>query len=112
MKGEKLDGREESKLSWKEQTTRDCLRSGQHLKLKYWLYKIGRAVDSICRKCGIGEDTAEHVMYDCPRIHHQPHEPTPHDTLAKDPQVVLRIWEKLTSVPDLPDDSQPGITTT
>ena len=62
MKGEKLDRREESKLSWKEQTTRDCLRSGQHLKLKYWLYKIVRAVDSICRKCGIGEDTAEHVV--------------------------------------------------
>ena len=75
--------------------------------------KWGCAVDTICRKCGIWKETAEHVVYDCPTIHHPPHEPTPPDTLTKDPNKVLRVWEKWTSVPDLPVDvSQPGITTT
>ena len=37
-KGEKLDHRDESKLSRKEQTTMGRLISGHHLNLKYWLY--------------------------------------------------------------------------
>ena len=103
MKGEKLDRREESKLSRKEMTM-GRLKSGHHPELKYWLHKIWRAVDTICRRCGIGEETAEHVMYDCPRIHHP--------TLAEDPQMIMRILEKWTTVQNLHDVSQPGITTT
>ena len=83
-------------------------RNCHHTELKYWLRKIGRAVDTICRKCGIGEQTAEHVVYDCPSVHHPPHEPTPSDTLAKDPKKVPRILEKWTFDPDLPDVSQPA----
>ena len=86
MKGEKLDRRVESKLLGKVQTMMCRLTSGNHPEVKYWLYKVGRAVDTICRKCGIREETAEHVVYDWHRIHHPPHEPTPPDTLAKDPQ--------------------------
>ena len=56
------------------------------------LRKIVHAVDSICTKYGIGEETAEHVVYDCPKIHHPPHEPTPPDTPTKDPNKVPRIW--------------------
>ena len=55
MKGETLDRIEELKLSRKEQTTMGLLRSGHNPELKYWLYKIGRAVDTVCWKCGIGE---------------------------------------------------------
>ena len=90
MEGEKRNRREESKLSRKEQTTMGRLSSGHHPELKHLQHKIGRAVDSICRKCGIEEKTAEHVVYECPSIHHPPHEPTPPDTLAKDPQKVLQ----------------------
>ena len=91
MKEEKLDRRKESKSSRKEQTTIGHLRSGHQPDLKYWLHKIERTVDTICWKCGIGEDTSEHILYDCPRILHPPHEPTPPDTVAKDPQNVMRI---------------------
>ena len=111
MKGEKLDRREESQLSRKEQTTMGRLRNGHHPEVKYCLHKIGRAVDTICRKYGIGEVTAEHAVYDCPRFYHPQHEPTPPDTLVKDPHKVLRRWEKWSPVPDLPDVQQSGITT-
>ena len=66
MTGEKLDLREESKLSRKEQMTMVRLISGHHQELKYWLHKIGRTVDTVCGKCGIGEETSEHVVYGCP----------------------------------------------
>ena len=89
MEGEKLDHREESKLSRTEVTTIGRLRNGHHPELKYWWHKIGCVVDTICRKCRVGEETAEHVVYDCSRIHNQPHEPTPPDTLAKDPQKAI-----------------------
>ena len=61
------------------------LISGHHPEFKYWLHNIGRAVDTICRKCGVREETAEHVMHDCSSIHRPPHQPTPPDTLARDP---------------------------
>ena len=57
MKGEKLNRREESKLSRKEQTMTDRLTSGHHSELRYWQHKIGRTVDTICRKCGVGGDS-------------------------------------------------------
>ena len=110
---EKLDRREEPKLLRREQMMMGHLRSGLDPELKYWLLKVGRSIDTIWRKCVVVEETAEHVMHDCPRIHHHElHEPTPPDTPAKDPLKVLRIWEKWTSVLDLPDVSQPGVTTT
>ena len=96
-----LDCREESRLSMNEQMTMGRLISGHHLDLKYCLHKIGRAIDAICRKCGVEEETAEHVVYDWPRIHHPSHEPTTPDALAKDPQKELRILEKWNSVPDV-----------
>ena len=68
---------------------------------------IGHAVDTICRKCRVGEETAEHMVHGCLRIHNPPHEPTPPDTLVKDLQKVQRIWEKRNSIPDLPDLTQP-----
>ena len=73
MKGETPDRREESKLSRKEQTMMGRQRSGHHPELKYWLHKIGRVVDTICRKCGIGDETAEHVVYEFHSIHHPSH---------------------------------------
>ena len=86
MKCEKLERRVESKLLRKEQTTMGRLRSGHHPEFKYWQHKVGGTEDTICGKCRFGEETAEHVVYDCPRIHHPPHEPTPPVTLAKDPK--------------------------
>ena len=70
MKREKIDRREESTLSRKEQMTMGRLRCGHHRELKNWLHKIGRAVDTVSGKCRIGEETAEHVVYDYPIIHH------------------------------------------
>ena len=55
------------------------LRSGLHPGLTYWLHKIVCAVDTICRKCRVGKETAKHV-YDCPLVHHLPHEPATPDT--------------------------------
>ena len=31
------------------------------LDLKYWLHKIGKVLDTVCRKCGIGAETVEQV---------------------------------------------------
>ena len=86
MKAENLDRREETKLLGKEQITMGRLRSGHHPELKNCLHKIWRTVDIVCRKCGIREVTAEHVVFECPIIHHRPDEPTPPDTPAKDPK--------------------------
>ena len=63
-KGEQLEHRE-PKLS-RVETTMGHQKSGHHPGLKYWLHKIGHAVDTISRKYGIGEDTVEHVVHDCP----------------------------------------------
>ena len=57
-------------LSRKDQVSISRLRSGHHPDLKYWLHEIGRALDTVCRKCGMGKETVEHIMGECPRIHH------------------------------------------
>ena len=72
-KGEKLEHIEESKLSRKEQMTMGLLRRGHHLDLKYWMHKIRCVVDTILKKCRVGKETAEHIVYDCLSIHHPPH---------------------------------------
>ena len=48
-RGEKLDWKVENPLSRSEQVTLGRLRSGHHPDLKYWLFKIGRVPDIICR---------------------------------------------------------------
>ena len=101
-RGEKIDRRAEANLSRKEQTTVSRLKSGHHPNLKYWLHKIGRAVDRVCRKCDLGEETTEQIVYDCPRIHRPSLQPTPSDTLATGPQRVVRIWETWCSTSALP----------
>ena len=79
----------------------DWLRSGHHPDHKYCLHKIGRGVDANCRKCGVGEETAEQVVHDSPRINQPQHEATPSNALAKDSKKALIIWDKWNSVPDL-----------
>ena len=105
--GEKINRLAERDLSRKDQTTLSRLRSGHHPDLKYWLAKIHRAADTLCRKCGLFDETAEHVVYECPSIHNLLNEPTP-DTLAKDPRLALLLWERWTSTPYLPEVSKPG----
>ena len=68
-RGEKVNQLLEKELTRKEQVTLNRLRCGHHMDLKYWLFKIGRVPDLICRKCGLGEETIEHVITECPRIH-------------------------------------------
>ena len=111
MKSEKLDRIDESKLSTKEQRTMGRQRNCHQPELKYWWKNRARSRHHL-QRMRIGEETAEHVVHDCPRIHQSPHEPTPRDTLAKDLKKVLRIWDRGNSVSDLPYVSQPGITTT
>ena len=52
------------------------LKSDHHPDQKYWLHKIGRVLDTVCRKCGMGKETVEHTMGECPRFH-QPSYPNP-----------------------------------
>ena len=54
--------KEEKMLSRKDQVSISRLRSGHYQDLKYWLHKIGTALNTACRKCGMGEESVEHVM--------------------------------------------------
>ena len=106
-KGSKVNRKEEGQLGRRDQVTLGRLQSGHHPELKYWLAKINRAVDTICRKCGLGDETAEHVIYKCPCIHRPPAEPPPPDTMALSPKLTLMIWDKWKSISDLSNISQP-----
>ena len=106
-RGSKVNRKKEGQLGRRDQVTLGRLRSGHHPKLKYWLAKINRAVDTICRKCGLGDETAEHAIYKCPRIHRPPAEPPPPDTMASNPKLTLMIWDKWKSMLDLSNISQP-----
>ena len=86
-RGSKVNRKEEGQLGRRDQVTLGRLRSGHHPELKYWLAKINRAVDTICRKCGLGDETAEHAIYKCPRIHRPPAEPSSSDTMALNPKL-------------------------
>ena len=99
--------KKEGQLGRKDQVTLGRLRSGHHPEVKYWLAKINRAVDTICRKCGLGDETAEHVIYKCLRIHRPPAEPPSPDTMALNPKLTLMIWDKWESMSDLSNISQP-----
>ena len=103
----KVNRKEEDQLGRRDQVTLGRLRSGHHPELKYWLAKINRAVDTICRKCGLGDETAEHTMYRCPRIYRPPAEPPPSDTMALNPKLTLIIWDKWKSMSHLSNISQP-----
>ena len=73
--GSKVNRKEEGQLGRRDQVTLGRPRSGHHSELKYWLAKINRAIDTICRKCGLDDETTEHAIYKCPRIHRPPAEP-------------------------------------
>ena len=91
-KGSKVKRKEEGQLGRRNQVTLRFFRSSHHSELKYWLAKINRAVDTITRKCGLGDETAEQAIYKCPRIHRPPAEPPPPNTMALNPKLTLMIW--------------------
>ena len=54
-RAEKVNHKLESlQLSRKDQVYISRLKSRRSMDLKYWLNKIGRALDTVCRKCGLG----------------------------------------------------------
>ena len=53
---------ENLQMSRQDQFSISRLRSDHHTDLKCWLHKIGRALDTVCRKICMREDTVEHVM--------------------------------------------------
>ena len=55
----KLEGLQ---LSMKDQASISSLRSVHNPDMICWLHKIGRALNTVCRKCGTGEETIEYVM--------------------------------------------------
>ena len=55
VRGEKVNHKLESRqLSGKDQISVSRQRSSHHSDLKYWLHNFGRALDTVCRKCGMG----------------------------------------------------------
>ena len=110
-KGSKVNRKKEGQLGRRDQVTLGRLRSGHRPELKYWLAKINRAVDTICRKGGLGDETAERAIYKCPRIHRPPAEPPPPDTMALNPKLTLMIWDKWKSMSDLKHFTTPTLTT-
>ena len=103
----KANRKKEDPLGRRDQVTSGRLRFGHHMELKYWLAKINRAVDTICRKCVLGDETAEYTIYKCPRIHRPPAEPPLPNTMALNPKLTLMIWDKWKSMSDLSNISQP-----
>ena len=106
-RGSKVNRKEEGQLGRRNQVTLGRFRSGHHLELKYWLAKIKRAVDTIFRKCGLGDESAEHIMLKCSRIHRPPAEPPLPDTMTLNPKLTLMIWDKWKSMSDPSNISQP-----
>ena len=106
IRGEKVNNKLEILLlSRKDHVSISIPRSGHHPDLKYWLNEIGRALDTVCRKCGMGEDTVEHVMREFSRIHH----PVTQTILNYDhPSQSLVLWELWKAKPDLNEISQLG----
>ena len=66
-RGEKRNQKLENlQLSRKDQASISRMWSGHHPDLKLRRHRIGTALDIVCRKCGMGEETVEHVMGECP----------------------------------------------
>ena len=108
-RGEKVNHKLESlQLSRKDQVSINRLRSGHHPKLKYWLHVIGRALDTVCLKCCIGEGTVVHVMGECPRIHHPTAKLSEPCLIEMNPLNTLELWELWKTKPDFTWISQPG----
>ena len=106
-RGSKVNRKEEGQLGRRDQMTLGRFPAGHHPELKYWLAKINRAVDTICRKCGLGDKTAAHAIYKFSRIHRPPAEPPLSDTMALNPKLTLMIWDKWKSMSALSNISQP-----
>ena len=104
-RGETINRTLERDLNRKEQVTYGRLRSGHHPELKYLFFKINRAVDTSCRKSGIGEETADYIMTDCPRIHGPPARPISPNVFTSDPGLALQVFERWKEKKDLPDVS-------
>ena len=105
QKRRKVDHMLESlQLSRKDHVSISILRSGLHPDMKYWLHKIGRALDTVCWKCGMGEETVEHVMGECHRIQHtraQLPEPYLITTTPLKPLELLELWEVKPNLPGI-----------
>ena len=106
-RGSKVNRTKEGQLGRRDQGTLGRLRSGHLPELKYWLAKIIRAVDTICGKYGLGDETADHAIYKCPRIHRPTAEPPLPDTMVLNPKLSLMIWDKWKSMSDLSNISEP-----
>ena len=96
-------------LSRKDQVSFCILRSSHQPDKKYWLHNIGRALDTVCQKCGIGKETVEHAMEECPQTVHHPATQLPELYLiATNSHKALELWERWKAKPDLPGSLQPG----
>ena len=84
------------------------LRSGHHPDLKYWLHKIGRVLDTVCWKCGMGEETVENLMGEYPRNYNPAAQLQELYLLDTNPHKAMELVELWKAKPDLPGISQPG----
>ncbi|XP_077589443.1 uncharacterized protein LOC144207684 [Stigmatopora nigra] len=94
-RGEQLNRVEERRLSRKDQVTVSRLRSGHHPDLRYWQNLINSEESTQCRGCEMGQETAEHVLLECPAVG-----PFTRGTLvtkgsmAKDHVSIIRVWNR------------------
>ena len=102
-RGEKANHKLESlKLSRKDQDSISRLRNGHHPDQICWLHNMSMALDTVCRKCGMWEETVEHPTGECPRIRHQ-------TTLLPETYLIaLELCELWKVRLDLPIISHPG----
>ena len=57
--------REEEALSRRDRVDITRFRTGHHPVLRRWLVMVGREECELCRLCGMGEETSEHLWMGC-----------------------------------------------